>query len=363
VANRHRNKVQGHASTSTIRCWIGVFFALALAAATPSARAAQGGQRVRLSWVRAESASQCPDASHLEADVTRRLERPVFAESAAVSIEVAVSRADRTWKAHIEMRAANGKSLGSRTVTSEAPGCASLASAASLAVALMIEPYAPERAGNDAQPAPAPAATEQRVARIRPVRPAETSTSPLTRRAANQGSSSILSGAVAVVAATASDVLPRPAFGIGLEADVDLTDRLYLAAGGQFFPQERLMLSGVDVAFSMTWGSLGGCYRVFGGHRLRVVGCASALAGAMHSVVFSQVPWQRSEQLWLGAKAGAGAAWSPAGPFEIRAALDALVPARRRTYAIEGAGSTPNNPLFTEPAVSAVASIGVGIRY
>jgi hypothetical protein len=83
----------------------------------------------------------------------------------------------------------------------------------------------------------------------------------------------------------------------------------------------------------------------------------------MHSVVLSQVPWQTGQHLWLAGTAGGRLTWAPAGPFELRANLEALVPAHRRTYAVQGVPPEPDTVLFTEPAISAVASIGVGLRY
>jgi hypothetical protein len=303
---------------------------------------------VHLSWVRTETAAQCPDASRLEAEVTRRLGRPVFGDPARFSIEVSVSKTDAVWKADIEMRNAEGASMGSRTVTSEATSCASLASAASLAMALLLERYVPAAPQPEAPPTPPP------IAAPRP-------TPPSPKRAPAE--ESFPTGSIGILGAVASNVLPTPAFGIGIVADVSLSRRFDLTAGGDFFPEDRRTIANVDVAFSMTWGSLGGCYGVLVRGPMRVSGCASWVLGVMHSIVLSEVPWQNSEHLWTGAMAGAHFTWSPAGPVEIRVNLDALAPAARRTYAIQREPPQINTLLFTEPAVSAVASLGVGVRY
>ena len=142
-----------------------------------------------------------------------------------------------------------------------------------------------------------------------------------------------------------------------------MSDRFYVSVGGNFFPQERLTVSDVDAAFSMTWGALGACYRVVHSGRLQVAGCASGLVGAMHTVVFTVVPWQHSERLWLGALLGPRLSWTVAEPFEIRAQIEALIPAPRHTYAVELPPPETNIPIFTEPAVSVVASLGLGLRY
>jgi hypothetical protein len=161
----------------------------------------------------------------------------------------------------------------------------------------------------------------------------------------------------------ASQVLPRASFGIGIAVDINLSDRFYLSAGGNFFPEERMTVSDIDVAFSMTWGSLGACYRVLHSGRFKVAGCAAGLAGGMHSVVFAAVPWQHSERLWLGALLGPRLSWAVAGPFEVRAQLEAIVPAPRHTYAVERPPPETNILIFTEPAISAIASLGLGLRY
>jgi hypothetical protein len=332
-------------------------------ATSAPAEAAAPAAGVHLSWVRTDSAGQCPDASRLEADVARRLGRSVFGGPARFSIEVTVSKVDATWKADIEMRSAEGDSLGSRAVTSEAATCASLASAASLAMSLLIERYAPppDRAAR-LSPAPAAPPAEPLAASSEPALTAKPARVAIAPKPAGS-IESFPSGSFAVLGTVASAVLPSTSFGVGIVADVNVSRRFYATIGGNFFPQERLTVSDVDAAFSMTWGSLGGCYRVTSGGPFQLSGCASWLLGAMHSTVLTPVPWQTSQRLWTGGTAGARLAWAPAGPLEIRANLEALVPAERRTYAIERTPPEANTLLFTEPAVSAVASIGVGVRY
>jgi hypothetical protein len=313
---------------------------------------------VHLSWVRSESASMCPDANFLEADVSHRLGRSAFVGPSQFSIEVAVSKNAGTWKADIEMRDAKGHSLGSRKVTSEAATCASLASAASLAMALLIERYAP--APSTPPPAAPPSAsvvpTESAMS-PKVARPAPPPPKPASKR------ESAASGSFALLGAMASNVLPSTSFGVGIVADINLGQRWFVSIGGDFFPEERMTVSDIDVAFSMTWGSIGGCYRFLARGPVHVSGCAAGLLGAMHSVVLTQVPWQTGQHLWTAGTAGGRLTWAPAGPFEVRANLEALVPAHRRTYAVQGVPPEPDTVLFTEPGISAVASIGVGLRY
>jgi hypothetical protein len=99
--------------------------------------------RVHLSWVRdAEAAEACPDASQVQADVARRLGYSPFVagDQNSASIEVLVTHSKTSWQAAAVMRDADGTLRGNRRVDSAAADCHSLAAAAALAIALMIDP-------------------------------------------------------------------------------------------------------------------------------------------------------------------------------------------------------------------------------
>ncbi|HEX6765489.1 MAG TPA: hypothetical protein VF103_08435, partial [Polyangiaceae bacterium] len=61
---------------------------------------------VRLDWTRAPNAESCPEASVIEADVTRRLGTNPFSADAPGSIDVSVARERGEWSALIEDRSA-----------------------------------------------------------------------------------------------------------------------------------------------------------------------------------------------------------------------------------------------------------------
>src|SRR5215208_1253598 len=69
-----------------------------------------------LSWIRSASASACPDAGHVQADVVQRLGRNPFTEPSQTFVEASVSKDGARWQAEIEMRDAAGHSLGRREV-------------------------------------------------------------------------------------------------------------------------------------------------------------------------------------------------------------------------------------------------------
>src|SRR5450755_3770225 len=147
----------------SLRCLLLASGVLVLGRSAGAQSASEAHRELRLSWVRSASAASCPDAGHVEADVEQRLGWSPFVHpnAASESIEASVTRDNDVWRAAIELRAADGSSLGSRDVESPAASCASLAAAAGLAIALMIEPLSPgqpARAALGAPPAPKPAA-------------------------------------------------------------------------------------------------------------------------------------------------------------------------------------------------------------
>ncbi|HZL18602.1 MAG TPA: hypothetical protein VFG23_12745, partial [Polyangia bacterium] len=108
---------------------------------------------VHLSWVRGDGAAGCPDAGFIEAQVAARLGDAPFRRPPTQFVEALVTRPAQTLLVAIAMRGADGALLGSRTLTSAADDCRSVANAAALTIAILIDPDALLRA---APPAPAP---------------------------------------------------------------------------------------------------------------------------------------------------------------------------------------------------------------
>jgi hypothetical protein len=96
----------------------------------------------RLSWERQPGAESCIDRSQLEKAINRRWRRQVFVEDDAAELTVAgkVGRSgpDR-WSASIEMRRADGTSLGSRELVTHAPDCSALDDSVALALGIMLD--------------------------------------------------------------------------------------------------------------------------------------------------------------------------------------------------------------------------------
>lgn len=343
-------------------------------------------REMRLSWVRSGTAASCPDAGHVEADVERRLGWSPFVRGAgaAESIEAVVSRDSDVWRAAIELRAADGRSLGSRNVESPAASCGSLAAAAGLAIALMIEPLLPP----ESQATPAPVTVEPP-----PTKPPLSSSTPATNpdgttdpdagveaaaSSHRRSASATSDGSVSLGAVGVSGVLPRFALGVALAGSVRVVEHLYVAASATLLPQQHAgagavgpnvaaspsdpRSTAVDVGFGMTLGAIGPCYRVPLAARLSIASCASLLLGSMQVIVENPEPVAPGSRPWWGASAGLRLGWAP-GRFELALGLDALAHFKRRSYRVEQAQASGSAVFFVEPAAALAGSLLFGVGF
>lgn len=318
--------------------------ATAFATLVANARAASPSG-AHLSWTRSASAVSCPDAGQVQADVVRRLGRNPFLEPSHVFIEAAISHEAGRWQAEIEMRDADGNSLGSREVQSDSPQCASLGSAAGLAIALMIEPDRALARSPTLPPAePAPAESESAPVAVAP--PAATSQR--------------IALAASVVAA--ARVLPKPALGARLSGDLRVYDRLDVTLSLSFLPERRAVQSEQDVSFGLLWGALGPCYRLVDSQRVQLSACATVSFGALRSVVFEPARARSSQLPWAAAAAGLRVGVSPIAPLQLQGGLDVLTPLYRREYLVERAPGSYVE-VFSDPTVAGAGFVGLGVQY
>jgi hypothetical protein len=255
-----------------------------------------------------------------------------------------VSKEGATWQAEIEMRDAGGGSLGSRKVAGDGPQCTSLAAAAGLAIALMIDPDAML----EPRPVPPPADVVRKDAPARPPAPIE----PISARR----------GALTVAMIATARVLPRTAPGVQLEGDLRLADRLDIAISTTFLPEKRQSREGNDVSFGLFWGSVGPCYRMLDASRVSLSGCTALLVGALRTAVFDPIRARTSALPWAAASAGLRAAWAPIPAFEVEGGVELLTPFYRRDYLVERAPGD-NVVVFSDPAVAGAGFVGVGVQY
>jgi hypothetical protein len=346
-------------------------------------------REMRLSWVRSTTAASCPDVGHVEADVGRRLGWSPFVRGAgaAESIEAVVDRDSEVWRAAIELRAADGSSLGSRNVESPASSCASLAAAAGLAIALMIEPLLPPEAQVAPAPAPvAPPPTANKPASSPALKNPDgadpdseegDSDIPLRRRT----SSSVGDGSFALGAIGVSGVLPHFAIGVTLAGSVRLYDRWFLDASASLLPEQHAQgqvgqvgqaspagqagqagQTAAQAGFGMTLGALGPCYRVPLAARLSVASCASLLLGSMQVIVDNPEPVTTGSHPWWAASAGLRLGWNP-GRFHAALGVDGIAHFKRRSYRVERAETLDSAGFFAEPAASVAGSLLIGVGF
>jgi hypothetical protein len=315
----------------------------ALAQGTTTAKAP-----VRLGWTRALNAESCPEASAIEADVTRRLGENPFSPDAPGSIDVSVAHERGEWTAVIEDRTAGGPAggppAGSRIVTSAAESCDSLALAVGLAVALMIRERASSEPVEVKKPEPAPP----------PLAPAE----PRCPRKPSCDERRHVAAFANAVAAFG--VLPHASFGGALGSRIPLADHASLIASLTFLPEQRTGDDSGDSAFGATFGGLSGCFDSSAIGPLRFSGCASVLLGALHVVVWTPAPVEPGASFWGAGALGARTDWTPVTPIHLLVGVDALIPFERRTYVVELEGGSET--AFTEPAWGGLVSAGLGVE-
>lgn len=312
--------------------------------------AAQNTPRVHLSWVRdADAAEACPDVAQIQEDVAGRLGYSPFVsgDRDSASIEVLVTRNKSVWQAVAVMRGADGTLRGNRRVDSAAPDCQSLAAAAGLQIALMIDPeiiFRPPPA--KAPPKPAPAEKES---------PPPAAASPVPARRGPRGS-------LALGVQGALGVLPGASLGPLLRGELQLHKGLGFVVSGQFFPEQRLVRAGAEAWFGLSLASVGPCYRVELGEHWAVASCGSFQVGSLHLGVASPEVVDAGPRPWLGLSCGLRVSLR-VGAFELTLGGDALAHLARHNYTVSRQNPLRTESLFTEPAAGALGSLATGVRF
>jgi hypothetical protein len=296
--------------------------------------------------VRSPDALTCGDAGRVQADVVRRLGKNPFREPSQLFIEASVSRPDGAFVAELEMRDDSGASLGSRRVVSDAASCASLVSAAGLAIALMIDPDAVAAPQPPLRPEPAPP-PPPRTSPARDVPPSPRHQPELTFFAAALG---------------AVRVLPQAALGARLGAEQRLPWSWRVELSLSFLPEARRELHGVDVGFGLTYGALGLCYEPLAAARISLAACGLAELGAMNVTAYEPARSREGQLLWSSAGLGLRAAWVLVGPLLLRVGVEGSVPLERREYAVMHPPAA-EAVLFRDPGFAATLHAGLALQF
>jgi hypothetical protein len=306
-----------------------------------TAAGAHDGPGVHLSWVRGEGGGTCPDAAAIEAEVVGRLGSNPFARQPTQFIEAVVTQKPDGHQVHIAMRAADGKLLGSRSLTSTAPDCGSIATAAALTIAILIDPDVLARAPTVA-PSPPP-----------PPPPAQPPPLP---------ASSFPPGRVVALVGAGWGVLPGTALGAGLSATADVSRRAAIGVSTVFFPERRTAAPDDGFAFGLAYGQVMGCFVLTPAARVRWEACAGGTAGVLHAVVISGEPTGPGQR-WTFAVAELTRVIVPLwGTAVLEIGVEATQPLPRRAFFVEGRPAGMDT-VFTQPVSAFTGWLGVGLRW
>ncbi len=231
-----------------------------------------------LSWVRLEGAESCIATQALARAVEERLARRVFvsAAEADVSVEGHLSRDGQRWKAVLTIRDGTGALLGTRTLDSVEPECASLDEGLVFVVSILIDPDAALVEPKPKEPSPAAPAVEPKPSRVvvrreRVLVPVEKPPEPW-----RVGVSALFAGALGL--------LPRAALGVGAAVlldppglwDIELSAAYWF---GQSVDAER----GASADLSLVHAGAALCPLSLNTGRVRFHTCGGLLLGALRS--------------------------------------------------------------------------------
>ena len=319
----------------------------ATAAAATSARAAPepgantdgAGARpgVHLSWVRADGAGACPDAAAIEAEVAERLGSNPFARAPTQFIEAIVAQKPTGFAVDIAMRADDGKLLGNRSLTSSPGDCRSIATAAALTIAILIDPDALSRA-----PAPKP--------------PPPAAPPPTT-------SARLPPGRVTAIGGAGWGLVPGVAHGGGLAATIDVSRPIAIGLATVFYPESHAAPPDDGFAFGLTYAELVGCYVPLAESRVvRLEICVGATAGLLHAAVFTGTPTEPGQRWTFGAAQLTRVIIPIYRGLVAELGLEVTKPLPRRAFFVEGR-PVGMDTVFTQPVVTLAGWAGIGMRW
>ena len=338
--------------------------------------------------MRGDRTETCSDHTAIARNVTARLGRDVFAESAQESIEGVIQHEGGRWEARLYVRDANGLLVGSRSLVSESPDCAALDAAVTLAIALTIDPDAALRSPPRAPPAPSSAAASVSLPRAPvpessaaaapapsppppcpapapqpvapplqcPARPAEpVSPVPPAHGGALSSAAVAMRGVVA-----AQGLLPAPAPGVAIATEASTGGLLSATAGVLFLPEVRT--SGQDFAFGLTAAWLGLCEQPWRNQVSSLAVCGKVQLGALHAVVFhtavnTLTPDNPGDSVWASASLSLAVRLRLVGPLFGELGGEGLVPFSRNKFMIKDQPV----PTFQEQWVAGFGFVGLGV--
>ena len=293
--------------------------------------------------MRGDGAGVCPDAAAIEAEVAERLGGNPFVREPTQFIEAVVTQRAEGFQVTIAMRGGEGKLLGSRALTSSPGDCRSIATAAALTIAILIDPDALARMPAPKPPPPPPPA---------PPPPA----------------AGLPAGRISALAGAGRGLVPGVAPVAGLAATVDIAGPFAAGVAAVFIPERRADPPDDGFAFGLTYGELVGCYlplaHLAPDARLRLELCLGATAGVLHAAVFTGTAVEPGQRWTFGA----AQLTRVIIPMPIvhglvaEIGLEAAEPLPPRAFFVEGRPAGMDT-VFTQPAVAFTGWAGVGLRW
>jgi len=292
--------------------------------------------------VRVHAPDDCADAGAITEQVDGLLGRGLTAVD-GVDFEVDIAAASKqAWRVRVDAVSRADGSRRTREIAGR--GCAELAEAAAVAIAMSVDASVAEtRAARPPAP-PVPAVSAPALAPTAPP-PAQSSAPPI-RPSAGIG------------LAMDAGALPGLAFGPALQVAAR-RDHLRLAAEAAFFPSAETQLSngGGGGDFRLALGGLLGCF-TDGAGRLVWAACAGGEIGRVSGEGTGVVRPRLGSALWLAARAELAVELTFAGRFHAIVAAGAAVPAARPRFVID-----QMTPIHQSSRVTARSLLGLGVAF
>jgi hypothetical protein len=296
---------------------------------------------VSFAWVRGDGADACPAQPALMATVRARINRDPFSESAAVTAEASVIRAEARWRARLTFRDAQGAVLLRRDLEDGSESCTTIADAVAVSVSLALAPSVDDEArAVDREVPPRVVLNDTPVRAPPPVEPRERAWSTLA-----------LEGLYGV--------LPGLALGVVWRIDIPLTRRWGVWVSASFNPQVSLGDAN-EWTFGLKRASAGACFRFRPRAWLELAPCAGVSVGAVNAVTYGLQPVDPGEYLWPAVVLVPRVTVRPWRRLVIEATATAAA-AFGREFATRRAGVPVT--VYKQDAFAFAATLGLGVEF